>query len=207
VVVSAAWGERELVLGEGDATMSAQVGNIADGTSASFEIKDRDGRPLGTVNATVSGGGLTAQWTPELPAESPPEVEFEVTAQGESSTSGILKLLRPAEHWVAERLLDDLGAPLVREHVSVLGADGVEVGRSVTDDEGFFAVKVPSAARFMIRVDVPAPAISAAPSEAAEANPCFEGHEEPLPDEPLVDDEDEAPEDDRSGSEPEDHSD
>ncbi|HEV8324846.1 MAG TPA: hypothetical protein VG389_24745, partial [Myxococcota bacterium] len=123
VVVSAAWSGSHAVLGEGDATLSAQVGNIPDGTSASFEVKDRDGKTLATVSGTVSGGKATAQWTPELPAGSPPEFEFEVTAQGKTSKSGVLKLVT----WVDLTITDPDGKALPGAEYELALDDGSHV--------------------------------------------------------------------------------
>ncbi|HEV8321060.1 MAG TPA: carboxypeptidase-like regulatory domain-containing protein, partial [Myxococcota bacterium] len=264
-VVSAAWGQSELTLGQGDATLSAQVANIDDGASASFEIKDRDGRTLATVNGSVSGGAVAAQWTPELPEGSPPELVFEVTVEGKTSKSGVLKLVtwvdvtitdpdgqtlsgaeyelvlddgsrvsgmvdsegharhervypgdvkvvrvswgpsgvptaavaplggsaaaavgggpevagpgtgapdEAEEHYVAEKLLDSDGEPLIEFPIALIASDGAVAGRATTDEDGGFAIKVDAPGKYTVRVEEPDLLIETFPVSPSTASPC-----------------------------------
>jgi len=121
VVVAAAWGTAVVTLGAaGKALLSASVGNIPDGASATFDIKSRDGQSMGTVSGTVSGGRAKAEWEPKLPPGGAPEFEFEVTCQGKSSKSGIMKMVT----WVDLTITDPDGKVLPGAEYDLVFDDG-----------------------------------------------------------------------------------
>ncbi len=133
--------------------LCADVTDIADGTTATIKIveKDADGKddPVTTLSAVVSGGRIKCQWqvkytTDEDDADSQkelaekgytlPEYAFVVECGGATSgESGVMEV----RGWIKVKYVDKSGNPLANKNYVVYLLDEKTCISGTTDENGF----------------------------------------------------------------------
>jgi hypothetical protein len=155
-LVHARWGSAALEVGT-PVELRATADGLPGGAPAVFEIKRRgeDAR-LAVTETTVEANRVVARWTPtdavfEGDEDAGVPLTFVVKAAGLVAHSDIA-ILEGCVMVVAEYLIDGDGRPHAVEEFVVADADGREVARGVTDEDGWLCVEVPGDGNFHLQL-------------------------------------------------------